>query len=296
MRAGSSRADGGSVSAGTDLRGRPAAGAIRLPGGALDAVRRVHRLPNTGHREVVDANLSNYFGEVPHAGLLRSVARRGGDGRLPGWIEAWLEMAVEEDDGQGGKRRTNRARRERKGTPQGAPISPLLSNIYMRRFILGWKTLGHARRFGAEIANYADDFVVCGRAPAEAMRAAVERMTERLRMPVNARKTRSLRVPEELLEFPGVPRGAQLPQGHGPEIHRHAPERGERPQHLPQAQRVDASAVRTTGRGRDRGTLEPSDARLGESTSVWARWLRPTRRSTRRRRSGCVSGCAGRTR
>ena len=76
-----------------------------------------------------------------------------------GWIKLWLEMPVEEDDGKGGKRRTNRARRERKGTPQGAPISPLLSNVYMRRFILGWKRLGYAQRYGAEIVNYADDCV-----------------------------------------------------------------------------------------------------------------------------------------
>ena len=163
----------------------------------------MHRLLNTGHREVVDADLSNYCGEIPHAEWLRSVARRVSDGRLLGWIEAWLEMAVEEDDGEGGKRRTNRARRERKGTPQGAPISPLLSNVYMRRFILGWKTRGHARRCGAEIANYADDCVVCGRAPAEAMRAVVERMMESLRLPVNARKTRCVRVPEEPMEFLG---------------------------------------------------------------------------------------------
>ena len=72
-------------------------------------------------------------------------------------------MAVEEDDGRGGRRRTNRARRERKGT-QGAPISPLFSNVYMRRFIRGWKVLGYARCFGAEIV--ADDFAVLGRAPA----------------------------------------------------------------------------------------------------------------------------------
>ena len=108
---------------------------------AQDAVKRVHRLLNTGHREVVDADMSNYFGEIPHAELVQSVARRVSDGRLLGWIKAWLEMPVEEDDGTGGKRRTNRARRERKGTPQGAPISPLFSNIYMRRFILGWKVL-----------------------------------------------------------------------------------------------------------------------------------------------------------
>ncbi len=119
------------------------------------------------------------------------------------WIKMWLEMAVVEDDGKGGTRRTNRARRERKGTPQGAPISPLLSNVYMRRFILGWKQSGHARRYGAEIVNYADDFVVCGRAPAEAMRATVERMMEQLRLPVNATKTRCLRCPDEPMEFLG---------------------------------------------------------------------------------------------
>ena len=170
---------------------------------AQDAVRRVHHLLNRGHREVVDADLSNYFGEIPHAELMRSVARRVSDGRMLGWIKAWLETAVEEDDGKGGRRRTNRARRERKGTPQGAPVSSLFSNVYMRRFVLGWKVLGYARRFDAEIVNYADDLVACGKAPAATMRAVVEAMMERLRLPINATKTRSMRVPEEPLEFLG---------------------------------------------------------------------------------------------
>ena len=133
--------------------------AYRPERSAHDAVRRVHSLLNTGHNEVVDCDLSNYFGEIPHAQLLKSLARRISDGRMLRLIKAWLEMPVEEDDGKGGKRRTNRARRERKGTPQGSPISPLVSNLYMRRFILGWKALGHARRFRAEIVNYADDRV-----------------------------------------------------------------------------------------------------------------------------------------
>ena len=170
---------------------------------AQDAVRRVHRLLNRGHREVVDADLSNYFGEIPHAELMRSVARRVSDGRMLGWIKAWLEMSVEEDDGEGGTRRTNRARRERKGTPQGAPVSSLFSSIYMRRFVLGWRVLGYARRFDAEIVNYADDLVVCGKAPAATMRAVVEAMMERLRVPINAEKTRNMRVPEEPIEFLG---------------------------------------------------------------------------------------------
>ena len=177
--------------------------AYRPGRGALDAVRRAHRLLTTGRREVVDADLSDYFGQIPHAALMRSIARRVSDGRLLGWVKAWLEMAVEEDDGRGGRRRTNRARRERKGTPQGSPISPLFSNIYMRRFILGWKVLGYARRFKAEIVNYADDFAVLGRAPAAAMLTAVEGLMKRLKLPMNAGKTRRCRVPEEPMTFLG---------------------------------------------------------------------------------------------
>ena len=167
---------------------------------AKDAVRRVHRLLHAGRNEVIDADLSNYFGEIPHAELMKSIARRVSDGRMLGLIKAWLEMPVVEEDGDGGTRRTNRARKERKGTPQGAPISPLLSNIYMRRFILGWKALGYARRFGAEIVNYADDFCVLGKAPAAEMLAVVNRLMERLKLPVNAQKTRC---PGESLEFLG---------------------------------------------------------------------------------------------
>jgi len=170
---------------------------------AHDAVNRVHRLLNTGHREVVDADLSDYFGQIPHADLLRSIARRVSDGRLLGWVKAWLEMAVEEDDGHGGRRLTNRARHERKGTPQGSPISPLFSNVYMRRFILGWKVLGYARRFKAEIVNYADDFAVLGKSPAAEMRSAVENLMERLKLPINAEKTRCCRLPEESMTFLG---------------------------------------------------------------------------------------------
>ena len=91
---------------------------------AVDAVNQVHRVLCTGHREVVDADLTDYYGQIPHAELLKSVARRVSDGRMLGWVKGWLEMAVEEDNGKGGTRRTNRARRERKGTPQGSPLTP----------------------------------------------------------------------------------------------------------------------------------------------------------------------------
>ena len=73
----------------------------------------------------------------------------------------------------------------------------------MRRFILGWRVLGYARRFNAHIVNYADDFVVLGRAPSATMRAAVESLMKRLKLTVNVEKTRCCRVPEEPVEFLG---------------------------------------------------------------------------------------------
>ena len=86
----------------------------------------------------------------------------------------------------------------------------------MRRFILGWKTLGYARRFRAEIVNYADDLCVLGKAPAAEMLAAVERLMAGLKLPVNERKTRCLRCPEEAFEFLGYRIGRNYrPNGKG---------------------------------------------------------------------------------
>ena len=190
--------------------------AYRPERSAHDAVNRVHSLLYKGHNEVVDCDLSNYFGEIPHAELMKSLARRISDGRMLALIKAWLEMPVEEDDGKGGIRRTNRARKERKGTPQGSPISPLLSNIYMRRFILGWKALGYGQRFCAEIVVYADDLCVLSKAPAAETLTAVKRLMDGLKLTVNEQKTRCLRCPEESLEFLGYRIGRNYrPQGTG---------------------------------------------------------------------------------
>ena len=149
--------------------------AYRPERSALDAVEEVQGLLRSGHTEVVDADLSGYFDSIPHAELMKSVARRVSDRHLLHLIKMWLEAPVEETDERGTKRRTTRNKDEGRGCPQGAPISPLLSNLYMRRFVLGWKTLGYAQQLRAKIVNYADDFVICCRGTAEkamdAMRA-----------------------------------------------------------------------------------------------------------------------------
>lgn len=177
--------------------------AYRPDRSALDAVRQVHKLLNTGHGQIVDADLSGYFDSIPHSDLMKSVARRIVDGAMLHLIKMWLEVPVEEIDEQGNKHRSTHNRDEGRGTPQGAPISPMLSNLYMRRFVLGWKKLGHEKRLEAHIVNYADDFVICCRGRAEEALATMRDMMSKLKLTVNETKTRVCRLPEEKFDFLG---------------------------------------------------------------------------------------------
>ena len=170
---------------------------------AHDAVRHVHKLLNTGHTDVIDADLSGYFDTIPHAELMQSVARRISDRHMLALIKQWLVAPVEEDDRRGGRRRTTRAKDSKCGIPQGAPISPLLSNLYMRRFLLGWKTLGLEARFQARIVNFADDFVVCCRGTGEDAMEAMRKMMDKLKLTVNETKTGRCRIPQERFDFLG---------------------------------------------------------------------------------------------
>src|SRR5260370_37040540 len=148
--------------------------AYRAKHSAQEAVKEVHGWLKKGLREVVDADLSGYFDTIPHDQLMKSLARRISDGAMLALLQKWLQMTVEESDGRGGKRRSNPARYHRRGTPQGAPISRLLANLCMRRFVLGWKQLGYEEGLNARIVNYADDFVILsvnkGQEASEAMK------------------------------------------------------------------------------------------------------------------------------
>jgi RNA-directed DNA polymerase len=181
--------------------------AYRPQRSALDAVRLVERLVRTGHTEVVDADLSGYFDSIPHAELMKSVSRRVSDSRVLRLLKLWLEAPAEETDGKGNRHRTTRNKDQGIGSPQGSPISPLLANIYMRRFIKGWKTAGHEKRLKARIVNYADDFVICCRGTADEAMNVMRTMMSKLKLTVNEQKTRLCRLPEETFDFLGYTLG-----------------------------------------------------------------------------------------
>jgi len=124
--------------------------------GTKPALRRVDALLKAGYTWVVDADLKSYFDSIPHEPLLRRVQEKVSDGRVIKLLRDYLEQGIMEG-------LTNWTPTE--GTPQGAVISPLLSNIYLDPLdhLLGSR--------GVEMVRYADDFVILCHTEAEARQA-----------------------------------------------------------------------------------------------------------------------------
>ena len=171
---------------------------------AQQAAKEVQERLHRGQTDVVDADLADYFGSIPHTELMLSRARRIADRRVLHRTKMSLECAVEETHLRGRKTRTTEAKDSGRGIPQGSPISPLLSNLYMRRFVLAWKKLGLERILGSRIVTYADDLVIlCKHGKAEEALAWMRKIMGKLKLTVNEEKTRICKVPEGEFDFLG---------------------------------------------------------------------------------------------
>ena len=168
------------------------------------AVRQAFwHITDHGRCEVVDADLSDYFTSIPHGPLMRCVSRRIADGAILSVIKRWLTVPVAERT-QREAHYSTEAKDRHRGTPQGSPISPLLANLYFRRFLLAWERFGHQDQLDAHVVNYADDLVICCRPGNGATAlAAMRQLMARLGLVVNEAKTRLVHLPEERFDFLG---------------------------------------------------------------------------------------------
>lgn len=168
-----------------------------------DAKQALDRIVNhlfRGRTEVVDADLASYFDTIPHANLLRLVARRVVDRGVLNLIAQWLRAPVIEDGDKGPKT----GRKSDRGTPQGGVISPLLANLYHACIPHLWEVRGHARRLGGEIISFADDFVILlAPGQGEAAMAALGPICERLSLTLSEEKTRVVDAVREPFAFLG---------------------------------------------------------------------------------------------
>ena len=158
--------------------------------GCKDALRRVEELLQAGYTTIVDADLKSYFDTIPHDRLMALVGEKVTDGKILTLIAAFLKQGVLDGLHEW---------TPEMGSPQGAVVSPLLSNIYLN-------PLDHLlAREGFEMVRYADDFVILCRSPEEASRAleAVQRWTATAGLTLHPTKTRVVNAKEEAFDFLG---------------------------------------------------------------------------------------------
>ena len=145
--------------------------------GCKDALRRVDALLKQGYSYVVDADLKSYFDTIPHDLLMARIRDKIADNRLLTLVELFLKQQVME---------MTAGWTPETGTPQGAVLSPLLSNIYLN-------PLDHLMaQSGVNMVRYADDFVILCRTEAEALQALalVQGWTAQAGLTLHPTKTR----------------------------------------------------------------------------------------------------------
>jgi RNA-directed DNA polymerase len=137
----------------------PSSYGFRPNRGCQQALEQVESLLAEGYQYVVDADLKSYFDTIPHGRLMERIKAKVSDGRLLGLIESFLKAGILE----GLREWTPTA-----GAPQGAVLSPLLSNVYLDPLDQLMASRGY------KMVRYADDFVILCSSREEAERALAE--------------------------------------------------------------------------------------------------------------------------
>lgn len=154
------------------------------------ALHRVEALLNAGHVYVVDADLKSYFDTIPKDRLLDMVQRQISDSRVLRLIKMYLDQGIMEE---------MRTWTPEAGVPQGAVLSPVLSNLYLNPMDHHMAELGYA------MVRYADDFVILCRTAEEAQAALaeVQRWVSEAGLTLHPTKTRIVDSREKSFAFLG---------------------------------------------------------------------------------------------
>jgi RNA-directed DNA polymerase len=170
---------------------------------AHDAIDTITEAMRQGQTQIIDADLSKYFDSIPHAKLMATVAERVVDGAVLALIQQWLKAPVMSENDSGKTAGVGGGKGNRRGTPQGGVISPLLSNLYLHLMDRIWQRHDLARKYQARLVRYADDFVVLCRKDVATPLAAIRRILERLELQLNEGKTKIVDANKESFHFLG---------------------------------------------------------------------------------------------
>ena len=175
---------------------RPCSYGFRPKRSAHGAVLEIVKFLNWGLVNVIDADIRDFFGQIPHDKLLRVVARRVADGPVLRVIRQWLSAGVMEE---------GRVRAEVMGTPQGGVISPLLANAYLNELDTRWEQAGYSSREGwnAHLVRYADDLVVLTNKKPEQPLEALHRFLAELGLELHPDKTCLVHAEQGSFDFLG---------------------------------------------------------------------------------------------
>ena len=170
---------------------------------AHDAIDTIAETMRQGQTHIIDADLSKYFDSIPHAKLMATVAERVVDGAVLALVRQWLKAPVMGENERGKTACVGGGKGNRRGTPQGGVISPLLSNLYLHLMDRIWQRHELARKLQAKLVRYADDFVVLCRKDVATPLDIVRQILERLELQLNESKTRIVDANKEGFHFLG---------------------------------------------------------------------------------------------